>query len=428
MSAELTPVDPARGLTLAEFAQMLDQVGVGDAFVAHYVASDAGRLTAALMAADKSPQLGEANEVLRFLRDRRARAAADLLFEAERYGTPPPPVMGTLAELLKLPEDPPERVAGLMPWGASTAVIAARKTGKTTMGVNLAHSLITGDLFLGQFSVQPVTGRVGFLNYEMSPVQFRDWALKRGVDRDRLFVVNLRGRTNPLRSRDGRAELADVLRTQEVESLIVDPFGRAYTGQSQNDPGEVYAWLADLDMFAREEVGATDLTLMVHAGWEGEHARGASSLEDWPDALIYLTRDKRPNRFGQRARYLSADGRDVELGAHELLLDPDTNTQTLGKPKGSRAGSAQVADAVEPRDDLLVAICEELKAAGEPCSTNYIKREVSGRAEDVTAALGVLVDGGFVKAEKRGQSKLHTLVRPYVPGADEAQEDFSDAD
>ena len=54
-------------------------------------------------------------------------------------------------------------------------------------------------------------------------------------------LVNLRGRRNLLATEDGRAELVELIRGHEGEVLIVDPFGRAYTGKSQNDAGEVGA-------------------------------------------------------------------------------------------------------------------------------------------------------------------------------------------
>src|SRR5687768_13005377 len=61
--------------------------------------------------------------------------------------------------------------------------------------------------------------------------------------------------------------------------------------QSQNDPGEVGAWLIGLDQFTRTEVGALDLVLATHAGWNGERTRGSSALEDWADSIITMTRD-----------------------------------------------------------------------------------------------------------------------------------------
>ncbi len=171
--------------------------------------------------------------------DLRVREAARVKGAAEKAGEIPPFDAGLLGELLARPAEPPHRVEGLIPSNAAALIVAARKTGKTTIELNLARSQITGEDFLGRFAVRPITGRVGFLNYEVSAGQIARWADEVGVPRDRLYVVNLRGRRNPLGDPDDRARLAERLGEHEVESLMVDPFGRAYTGQSQNDPGEL---------------------------------------------------------------------------------------------------------------------------------------------------------------------------------------------
>ncbi len=84
---------------------------------------------------------------------------------------------------------------------------------------------------------------------------------------------------------------------------MVDPFGRAYTGTSQNDAGEVGAFLCGLDRFA-EAAGVSELVLTAHAGWDGERTRGSSALEDWADAVVYLTRDKE----NEKLRFFRAIG------------------------------------------------------------------------------------------------------------------------
>jgi hypothetical protein len=117
------------------------------------------------------------------------------------------------------------------------------------------------------------------------------------------------------------------LKARGIEAILCDPFGRAYTGQSQNDPGEVGAWLIGLDEFARAEVGARDVVLSAHAGWNGERARGASALEDWADSIITMTKDDSEDGTGER--YLRAIGRDVDLEEDRLDYDPRTRTLTL---------------------------------------------------------------------------------------------------
>jgi RecA-family ATPase len=159
------------------------------------------------------------------------------------------------------------------------------KTGKTTAELNLAWSLITGADFLDRFPVRPITGRVAFLNYEVSAAQLARWGHDVGVLGDRMLLVNLRGRRNPFGNDEDRERLAEQLRAHEVESLIVDPFGRAFVGKSQNDAGEVGAWLADLDRWARADVGAVDVILSAHAGWTANAAAGQRPSRTGPIPL-----------------------------------------------------------------------------------------------------------------------------------------------
>lgn len=167
--------------------------------------------------------------------------------------------VGSLAEILARPDTERFRVDGLVLSEGFTTVVAARKTGKTTFNLNLADSLLSGRDFLGQFPVEPVEGRIALLNFEVAAKQVAHWANLVGVDPDRFDIVTLRGRRNPLLHPQDRADLAEYLRGRDVEFLFVDPFSRAFYGDSQQDNTQVQAFLSDLDVFARSEVGATDV-------------------------------------------------------------------------------------------------------------------------------------------------------------------------
>ena len=170
---------------------------------------------------------------------------------------------------LYCPEDD-FRITGLMPSNASTVLNAQHKAGKTTLALNLAHSLLLGEKFLGEFRVNPISGGVAHLNYEVPGEQLGYWARQAGLPGDRFLQINLRGKRNPFAHPEDLERLAEKLRAYEVESLIVDPFGQAYPRTNQDSSGEVGAWLAELNMFAREQAGVCDLILVVHAGWNQE--------------------------------------------------------------------------------------------------------------------------------------------------------------
>lgn len=326
----------------------------------------------------------------------RVRAAARALVDAEERAAEPTPAFdaGTLAEVLARPAEPPHRVDGLIPSEASTLIVAQRKTGKTTLELCLARSLIVGGDFLGRFDVRPIAGRVGFLNFEVSAGQLARWARDLGIPEDRLYLVNLRGRRNPLAHPEDRAMLAAALRSQQIETLIVDPFGRAYGGQSQNDSGEVGAWLTDLDYFARGEVGAVDLVLSAHAGWNGERTRGSSALEDWADSIITLTRDNDDDSV----RFLRAMGRDVEVDEDRLSFDPFTRLLSM-----TGAGSRKVVAKVRHLEELVPAVVQVVKTTpgitGNKLTTALREAGHSCQRGDEIKAAALAVERGQLRIE-----------------------------
>jgi hypothetical protein len=335
------------------------------------------------------------------LRKLRIRKAAQELFKAENQPDAPPFDAGTLAEVLARPADPPMRVAGLIPWDASTLVVAQRKTGKTTLELNLARCLLTGEDFLGKFAVRPIDGIVAILNFEVSAAMIARWADEHGIDRERLYLVTLRGRRNPFTHPRDREALAADLRSRGVESLICDPFGRAYTGKSQNDPGEVGAWLIDLDLFARSEVGAKDVILSADAGWNGERTRGSSALEDWADVFLTMTRDADDDAM----RFLKAEGRDVELAEDQLVFDPTTRTLSLAGTGSRKKG----------KDDRKLADLAVLavRAAREQPGIGVAAMTAKIRAMDDAPTFR---DGDVSRAAKRAADLGHLTIIGGGPG------------
>lgn len=330
----------------------------------------------------------------------RVRDAARRKITDERRETTPPMDAGLLRDVLARPSEPPHRVDGLIPSEGGTLLIAQRKTGKTTLTLNLARTLITGEQFLGRFDVRPIAGIVAILNYEVSAAQIARWANDVGIPDELLLLVNLRGRRNPLAYDDDRRQLATLLRDHQVESLIVDPFGRAYTGLNQNDAGEVGAWLADLDRFARGEAGVTDVILTVHAGWQKDRTRGSSALEDWADSILTLTKDE------QETRFLKAIGRDVELAEDSLHYDEHTRLLRL-TGTGSRRQSIDAQQAEEWLDEVVEHIEKNVGI-----NKGQLEKDFKIRAETVRAAVDLAVTKGLIRRVIKGRSQLHYPTNP----------------
>ena len=347
---------------------------------------------------------------------KRADAAASELWIAEQQARSPgePFDAGTLAEILARPPTPPHRVEHLIPWEASTLLVAQRKTGKTTTVLNLCRALLLAEPFLGQLQTRPLGGDIALLNFEVSAAQLARWAADVGVPADRLYLVNLRGRRNPLTSGQDREQLAQQLRARGVETVVVDPFGRAYTGASQNDAGEVGAWLIQLDQFTRSEVGAQDLILTAHAGWNGERTRGSTALEDWADSIITLTRDDGEDGEGQR--YMRAIGRDVDLEEDQLTYDPETRLLSL-----AGAGSRKAARATRRIDDLGQAVMSVVQAEpgvnGNGIGNALRATGVSYQKGDERKATQRLVEAGSLRVEpgQRGAKRYFIATYPDIP-------------
>ena len=157
----------------------------------------------------------------------------------------------------------------LHPAGGNSLLVAQYKAGKTTLALNLSKALADGTPFLGAFNIAPLQGRIGVLNYEMSADQFRDWADDMEIERTERVAqpLHLRGFRLPFWEPDFMERLAEWLRAEAVEWLIVDPAARAWTGfiDNENDNAKMAAFTNALDELKRQG-GVTNLLLTTHTG------------------------------------------------------------------------------------------------------------------------------------------------------------------
>lgn len=360
----------------------------------------AGAVAAAAPVRGYPPRV-DRQRALEAIDNERNRRAARRAVDVEEAGEAPPFDLGTLTEMLERPTEPSWRVRGLIPAEGSTLITAMRKTGKTTLLANLARALLTGEDFLGNFPVAPVSGTVALLNFEVNGAQIARWLADAGVPADRVVIVNLRGRRNPLSNDTDRDELVRLLKAREVESLLIDPFGRAFTGESQNDAAEVGRFLAGLDRF-KADVGAADLVLTNHAGWEGERSRGSSALEDWPDSLVRLVRDEKDD---EGRRYISALGRDVEVGEGLLSYDQDTRRLTV-------AGAGRDFETRRRRTATVVGPVVELLRERPGLSQNAVATALGQRRQTVVEALAAAVESGTLSVTDGPRGAKLYVVRP----------------
>ncbi|MFC7488784.1 AAA family ATPase [Knoellia sp. CPCC 206453] len=347
----------------------------------------------------------------------RVRETAREVLAAEKAAASPAPPYdsGTLREMLERPADPPHRIEGLIPSAAGTLIVAQRKTGKTTLALNLARALISGEHFLGRFAVRPIQGIVTILNYEVSGQTLTRWAHEHGIDPDRCYVVNLRGARNPLLVPAERLRLAQDLKARGTECLIVDTYSRAAAKAvtEKGNSGQVSDWLTELDYFTRTEVGAQDLILTTHAGWSADaRSRDSSALEDWPDSIIVMTKNEDGDRF------LSAIGRDVDLDEDQLSYDTDTRTLAL-----TGSGSRKQSQGSKKAEGLALYV----RRAASQCpggSRADLTRLIRGMADaptfqdrDIAKAAEYAAAQGFLTIVDNGSGKAknHYPATPSNP-------------
>lgn len=220
-------------------------------------------------------------------------------------------------------------VDGLLRNGAFVTIVAAAKTGKTNLEINLIHSLVDGVPFLGIFETSQFDGRVCFMDFELEIDQAQDWIRRIGIKNlDALEVFNLKGKPNPFRDEESMADLAEHLRAGCVKALIIDPFSSIFSGDS-NSNSEVKEFLKKVDMF-KALADLEIIVMTVHAGHDKGKARGASTLADHPDATWYMSNDG-------GTRYFRASGRDVDVEESALSFDKTTGQFALAIGSGRQS-------------------------------------------------------------------------------------------
>lgn len=317
---------------------------------------------------------------------------------------------GTLDEVWSAAPGPSPLVERLLPEGGNLLLTAQRKSGKTTLVLNLAESLTTGKPFLGVLDTEHIAGRVGFLNYELTPGILTEYSQGLVTNPGRVLAVNLLGRLNPLASGRGRAALADHLHAHGVEVLIVDPFSGAAAGVDENSNSEVRQWLDELHRWAMEDVGARALVLSNHAGWAADRSRGASSLEDWANVLGLLTLADRENKASPR--FFSAFGRLGEVPEDRLDYDETTKALTMSGAGGRRKSKAAATAAnLAPR---MLTVVTDVPASGNQIIKRATEAGMKGSREARLAAIRELLASGRIVNASTGKRPLYQLGKPFL--------------
>ena len=287
-------------------------------------------------------------------------------------------------------------VEGLIAKGSNTSIVASAKTGKTTLVFNLLKALADGEDFLGRFRITDRPEQIGYLNLELTRGQANKWFRKSKISNSStIHVWNLREKLNPFRSESSMRRLADDVRARGITFLVIDPFSGIFKGDTNNND-EVKQFLLSLDLF-KSLAGISEIVLVVHAGRDAFKTRGASSLDDHPDALIYLYKEG-------DTRFLRAIGRDIHVPDEALNFDHESNSLWLS---GANPRDARV-------DKISLQIFDFVKKSGKATSSE-IEDAVTGSKSSIKAAREKLVATGNLLVTRFGNANIHQVGSPLPP-------------
>ena len=309
---------------------------------------------------------------------------------ANRYQLPT--YTHTLTEELQQPDEQTHYIIDqLWPTGANISLTATYKAGKSSTILNVIKSLTDHTPLFEHFQTNH-NGRIAYLNYEVAANQMRRWFKDVNItNTDNIQLINMRGHTWPLLSDYVIKHTIDLLATNNITTLILDPLARAFVGSGdENSNQDVGIFLDTLD-YIKDQAGVANLLIAAHTGRNAEQgnsrARGASRFDDWVDARWMLTKDA----DGQR--WFSADGRDVTLDESKLEWVEQGRRQIFHAGQGKKEISsgtikdkimeifAEHPDGISSKNELE-RLCKAKYKEGFGLSKKYDETELRQLVDD----------------------------------------------
>lgn len=325
--------------------------------------------------AERAEKIEAQTEWLRVQREARARLAAE--------GWEPPTDQGSWAEQKDRPD---EEVRWLIPQlafeGANVVVNAQAKSGKTSLILNVAHSLLSGDPLFGHFEVAalPEGRSVAWWNAELFDAMAKDWLRDYDLPRpEAFFPLHLRGYAMPFDVAEVEEWAVAWLKERGVAVWLIDPLSALYTGE-ENSNTEMGAWLGAIDRIKRR--AGVETVFLVHHVAEASaeenddpnagrmlKGRGASRLTGWADVLWSYS-----GRFDE-PRYIAALGRDVDL--------PQFGGLTMnGGSRMLRWNGQRSTPSQDRRHALALTAYDKVAAAAGPLTAGGLQALLPGAKAD----------------------------------------------
>lgn len=303
--------------------------------------------------------------------------------------------------------EPTWRIEGLHIASSFTTITASKKTGKSTLMLNLMRSLVDGRPFLGQ-RVEPVTGKIGYWNLELDRNVWLQWVKDIGIQAaDQIVALHLRGQRFPIYHPELYKRIIEWLKRNEIEVLIVDPGAKLLRGwpvlggggvENNND---VVAVVCQRLREMVEDGGVTDLFVPLHTGHNGgenQYSRGATVWEDDPDHLWNLW-SKEVVKGDEPIRHFKAFGRNVDFDTVMLEYDKQTHAYK------AQRNLEQIQERGWTR-----AIVLALTKNG-PLGAAALRKVTKGISTDnFTQAVEAAVASGVVETVQDGKTKIHRLT------------------
>lgn len=266
------------------------------------------------------------------------RHAAKLQFEQELDADlTPPVVIQTMEDYLK--QNTPvlvDMIDGVLKENSVCLMLGPAESGKSTLMVQMMHSLLTGADWLGQ-PTKPLMGSVGLLSYDQDIAIPINWMSKMGVPHDRISPIDLNGKGHPLNVPSERSRIAAAWKMMNVEVVFIDSFSASFSAAAagdQNDTGDVMNWYSSVKKFVFNEVGAKAVVVIVHSTDANPlKPRGSTAHRDVADSIISVTRGEDNKRKVRMTKY-RAGLNQVEM-APVIVTDPDAVTHLVKIDSGA---------------------------------------------------------------------------------------------
>jgi hypothetical protein len=317
---------------------------------------------------------------------------------ARELGNAPPDLMElpSAEEWFEEPDDDFDYVIDpLLMRGHNALLSGGAKAGKTTLVADLVGCLTRREsVWMDQFALSTLRGKVGWVNYEMPGPQLKRWLRTARVNPKRFAMpLNLRSNGPNFLDDEWWEFIRDWINDQKVTFLVLDSLTEMVSAAGLDEDKDGVEVLAAVNRL-REQTTLSEVLVIAHFGHNGERTRGTSKFNGWVDVPMKLIREERSGQPDRR--YFSAFGRDVafpesevkRMGDGTLVVDPGLGRRAASAREDSAAQQRRKAEKAELLQTVYGAVSREpgcsasrLRADGGAWCVQHVTHRGQGRVE-----------------------------------------------